>query len=67
MGYVYGVALHDTGNPKAGVAQLEAVLKSHPDDLEVLQALAAYAREASDAKALQLYMTRLQEINSAGP
>jgi predicted Zn-dependent protease len=41
MGYVYGVALHDTGNPRAGVAQLMDVLKGHPDNVEVLQALAA--------------------------
>jgi predicted Zn-dependent protease len=67
MGYVYGVALHDTGNPKAGVAQLMAVLKRHPDNVDVLQALAGYAREASDAQAMQLYMTRLQEISAAGP
>ena len=67
LGYVYGIALHDTGNPKAGVAQLLSVLKNHPDNVEVLQALAGYAREAGDAQAMQRYMTRLQEINSAGP
>jgi predicted Zn-dependent protease len=67
MGYVYGVALHDTGNARAGVAQLLAVLKDHPVDIEVLQALAAYAREAGDAQAMQRYMARIQEISAAGP
>jgi tetratricopeptide (TPR) repeat protein len=67
MGYVYGVALHDTGNAREGVKQLQAVLKAHPDDVEVLQALLAYSRETGDVAAMSTYGTRLQEINAKGP
>ena len=67
IGYVYGVALHDTGNAAAGVKQLEAVLKLHPDDLQVLQALASYARETGDVQGSMAYSARLQELNAKGP
>jgi predicted Zn-dependent protease len=67
MGYVYGVALHDTGNAREGVKQLQAVLKAHPDDVEVLQALLAYSRETGDVAAMSTYGTRLQEIDAKGP
>ena len=67
IGYVYGVALHDTGNAAAGVKQLEAVLKLHPDDPQVLQALAAYAKEAGDVQGSMVYSARLQEISAKGP
>jgi predicted CXXCH cytochrome family protein len=66
IGYVYGVALHDTGNAAAGVKQLEAVLKLHPDDLQVLQALAAYAKEAGDMQGSMAYSARLQEVSAKG-
>ena len=67
IGYVYGVALHDTGKSADGIRQLEAVLKLHPDDPQVLQALAAYAKEAGDMQGSMAYSARLQELSAKGP
>jgi predicted Zn-dependent protease len=67
MGYVYGVALHDTGKPQDGIRQLEAVLKRHPNDLQVLQALSSYAREAGDVQGSMAYSARLQGLSAKGP
>jgi tetratricopeptide (TPR) repeat protein len=61
--YVLGVALHDTGKPKEGIATLERALRQHPRDRDLLSALAAYARDAGDAAAAEKYMRRLQGQN----
>lgn len=61
--YVLGVALHDTGKPKEGIATLERALRQHPEDRDLLSALAAYARDAGDNAAADKYMQRLQERN----
>lgn len=57
--YVLGVALYDTGKRKEGVATLERALRQHPANRELLEALAAYAREAGDTAAAAEYMKRL--------
>ena len=67
IGFVYGVALHDTGKPQDGIRQLQAVLKANPDDLQVLQALASYLKEAGDAQGWMAYSARLQELTAKGP
>ncbi len=61
-GYVYGVALHDTGKPVEGMKQLEVVLSHHPEDRDVLQALVSYSREAGDAQRAAAYSSRLQAL-----
>jgi predicted CXXCH cytochrome family protein len=61
--YVLGVALHDTGKPKEGIAILERALRQHPKDRELLAALAAYARDAGNEAAASEYMRRLQAEN----
>ena len=61
------MALHDTGKPAEGVKELQRVLKEHPDDLQVLQALASYSREAGDVRAAMAYVTRLQELSGNRP
>jgi predicted CXXCH cytochrome family protein len=66
IGYVYGVALHDTGKPAEGIKELERVLKEHPDDVQVLQALVSYAREGGDMAAAATYGATLQQLNAAG-
>lgn len=63
-GYVYGVALHDTGKPVEGMKQLEVVLAHHPEDRDVLQALVAYYRQAGDAQRALAYSTRLQALTA---
>ena len=61
--YVLGVALHDTGKRKEGIDTLERALRKHPQDRDLLSALAAYARDAGDTAAADKYMQRLQEQN----
>lgn len=66
--YVYGIALHDSGRDKQGVAALERALMRFPNDPDLLSALAAYARDAGDAKRAAAYSKRLAQIapQSAG-
>jgi len=61
--YVYGVALHDTGQKREGMAILRSALARHPDDRDLLQALAGYARESGDAAAATQYEQRLRAID----
>jgi tetratricopeptide (TPR) repeat protein len=60
--YVYGVALHDGGHAKQAVSVMEAALARFPGDLNLLSALAAYARDAGDSKRAEVYAKRLAEI-----
>ncbi|HEY8128133.1 MAG TPA: tetratricopeptide repeat protein, partial [Hyphomicrobium sp.] len=54
FGYVYGVALHDTGKPAEAIEVLKSALTRHPYDRNILWALATYAIEAGDyASALE--------------
>jgi predicted Zn-dependent protease len=60
--YVYGVALHDLGQGKKADAVLEHALVRFPNDPQLLNVLAAYAREAGDARRAEAYAKRLAEI-----
>jgi len=44
--FVYSVALHDTGNPAAAIANLREALRRHPYDRDMMAALTAYERES---------------------
>lgn len=46
--YVYGVALHDTGNQRGAAEALKKALTRHPYDREILGAMATYEIEAGD-------------------
>jgi tetratricopeptide (TPR) repeat protein len=60
--YVYGIALHDSGQGKQGVLVLQHALARFPRDPSLLSALAAYARDAGDTKRAQAYAKRLETI-----
>jgi predicted CXXCH cytochrome family protein len=60
--YVYGIALHDSGRQKLGIAVLEQSLALHPRNPELLSALAAYARDGGDTKRAEAYSKRLTDI-----
>jgi Tfp pilus assembly protein PilF len=62
--YVYGVALHDGGHVKQGVAVMERALMRFPRDPNLLSALAAYARDAGDTNRAEAYSRRLAEISA---
>ncbi len=64
--YVYGIALHDSGQNKQGIAVLERALVRFPSNLELLSALAAYARDSGDNKRAEAYAKRLSDIAPPG-
>ncbi|MEE9126618.1 MAG: tetratricopeptide repeat protein, partial [Planctomycetota bacterium] len=45
FGYVFGVALHDTGQPDRAMLVLERTHRRNPGDASVLRALVSYHRE----------------------
>ena len=58
--YVLGVALYDSGKRAQGLKVLQQALLRHPNDPDLLTALAAYARQAGDEAAAHKYIERLQ-------
>jgi Tfp pilus assembly protein PilF len=62
--YVYAVALHSSGKVKAAIAQLEAALVTHPDDHDVLAALASYHEKRGDASKAKRYSEQLRALSA---
>jgi Flp pilus assembly protein TadD len=46
--FVYGVAVHDTGDPARGLAILKKALETHPWDRELLQGVMSFAAQVGD-------------------
>jgi predicted CXXCH cytochrome family protein len=63
-GYVYAVALHDAGQARAAVRELENVLRRHPYDVDALAARMAFAREAGDLADAATYARRLAALDA---
>jgi predicted CXXCH cytochrome family protein len=66
-GYVYAVALHDTGRPSQAIEVLSRVLASHPYDRDALAALAGYAHGAGNLPGALVYARRLAELDPSNP
>ena len=64
-GYVHGVGLSGTGQPKQAIEVLERVLARHPYDRDTLSALLAYAREQSRPRQALAYARRLAAVEPA--
>jgi predicted CXXCH cytochrome family protein len=62
--YVYAVAQHSLGQPRAALATLEAAHSAHPRDRDILEALANYHREAGHAADAERYRSRLSELST---
>jgi tetratricopeptide (TPR) repeat protein len=60
--FVYAIALHDLGKPKEAVNQLTALLRTTPQNQEVLLALANYNAEMGQRSKAQVFARRLTEI-----
>ena len=58
--YVYGVALHSSGQTEHALAVLDAVLRLRPEDQQLLEAAAGMARDAGDTARMQRYLTRIR-------
>ena len=60
--FVYGIALHDLGQPAEAVAQLQALLRSVPQSEEVLLALTNYSAELGQRENALNYARTLTKI-----
>jgi predicted CXXCH cytochrome family protein len=57
--YVYAVALHSAGRGDEAISALKEGLARHPDDRDILLALATFSRDAGDIAAALDYAERL--------
>jgi predicted CXXCH cytochrome family protein len=60
--YVYAVALHSTGKSGAAIAGLEKTLAAHPDDRDVLEALASFHAARGERAAADRYAERVRAL-----
>ena len=64
--YVYAVALHSTGKPDAAIAGLKKTLAAHPDDRDVLEALASFYQARGDIGEARKYSDQLRALGQNG-
>ncbi|MFV8818814.1 tetratricopeptide repeat protein [Haliea sp. E17] len=53
--FVYAIALHDLGEPRKAIAELEKLLKQFPGNAQLIQVLAAYSEEIGDSERARRY------------
>jgi Tfp pilus assembly protein PilF len=61
--YVYAVALHSTGKADAAIARLEKVLVTHPNDRNILEALASFHQSGGRIESAKKYVDRLGALD----
>jgi Tfp pilus assembly protein PilF len=61
--YVYAMALHSTGKADAAIAKLEKTLVAHPNDRNILEALASFHEARGERASARRYTDRLQELS----
>ena len=61
--YVYGVALHSTGKADAAIARLEKALAAHPNDRNILEALASFHEARGERASAKNYTDRLRVLS----
>ena len=66
-GYVLAIALHDSGQREAAIAQLQALLKRQPQNRSARMALPSYAQQARDVELMQQVVADLWAINPDDP
>ncbi len=65
--YVYGIALHSSGDVRRGLAVLEGALTRRSNDVDVLMALAQFSAQAGRQDEALRYVGRLQKIDPQNP
>ena len=60
--YVYAVALHSTGKAEAAIARLEKALLAHPNDRDILQALASFHEGRGETAAAKKYAELYEKV-----
>jgi Tfp pilus assembly protein PilF len=62
--YVYAVALHSMGRADAAIARLEKALLAHPNDRDIVQALASFHAARGERAAAKKYAERLRALTA---
>jgi predicted CXXCH cytochrome family protein len=65
--YVYAVALHSADHSAEAIATLKSALARHPEDRDILAALATFNRDAGDFAAALEYAERLAHLVPGDP
>ena len=65
FGYVYAVALHDSGQAAQAIRLLEQVTARDPRDQAVLQALLAFEKARGNSVKAAYWAARLQALEAA--
>ena len=60
--YVYGVALHATGEPERAIQVLRRAHDEHPSDRDVISALLACQRDSGDIESARKYADKLHAL-----
>lgn len=60
--YVYGVALHSTGEAERAMDVLEGAHRRHPSNRDILIALATFCRDAGDSASAVEFAAKLVEL-----
>ncbi len=60
--YVYAVALHSTGKSAAAITKLKAALVAHPNNREILEALASFHSARGQSAEAGKYAERLRKL-----
>ena len=65
--YVYAVALHSADKPDAAIARLEKALLAHPNDRDILAALASFHQARGENAAANRYTEQLKALDNEKP
>ena len=60
--YVYAVALHSTGKSQAAIARLKKALADHPNDRDILEALASFHAARGESAEAKKYADQRQTL-----
>jgi len=61
--YVYAVALHSTGHPEQAVMTLQGAQNAHPNNVEILNALISFNRDAGNQAQALHYARKLKLLS----
>ena len=61
-GYVFAVALHETGDVEGSIEALERVHGHHPGSRDIIEALVIYNRQRGDEDASRRYAEKLEKL-----
>ena len=64
FGYVYAVGLHSTGKADEAIVKLEKALLAHPNDRNILEALASFHQTRGENAAANRYTERLRALDN---